>query len=70
MQIIVIGASGTLGSAVASALGVDHEIVRASRQGAVRVDLQDSATLDTLFGAVPNADAVVCCAARCSGRWR
>lgn len=42
---IVIGATGTIGTAVASALEVaGHEVVRASRKGPIKVDLgQDSA---------------------------
>lgn len=63
MKIIVIGASGTLGSAVADVLDANNEVVRASRRGAVRVDLENPASLDELFVAVPDADAVVCCAA-------
>ncbi|MCK2216193.1 short chain dehydrogenase [Actinomadura sp. ATCC 31491] len=63
MKTIVIGASGTLGRAVVAALEPRHEVVAASRRGPVRVDLEDPATLDELFERVPDADAVVCCAA-------
>ncbi|MDL4773491.1 short chain dehydrogenase [Actinomadura xylanilytica] len=63
MKIIVIGATGTIGSAVAAALEPAHEVVRASRRGPVRVDMHDLASIDALFETVPDADAVVCCAA-------
>ncbi|WP_219518528.1 short chain dehydrogenase [Nonomuraea ceibae] len=63
MRIIVIGATGTIGSAVAALLAADHEVVPASRRGPARVDLTHPASLDALFAAVPDVDAVVCCAA-------
>ena len=63
MKIIVIGATGTIGAAVASALAArKHEVVRASRQGDVKVDLEEQATIGALFAAVRNADAVISCA--------
>ena len=44
MKILLIGAHGTLGQAVAQELGSRHEIVRAGRSsGDVRIDLTDRA---------------------------
>ncbi|WP_194918617.1 short chain dehydrogenase [Catenulispora rubra] len=64
MKVIVVGASGTLGGAVAAALeDAGHVVVRASRRGPVRVDLEDASSIDALFAAVPDAEAVLCCAA-------
>ncbi|MEC3975245.1 short chain dehydrogenase [Amycolatopsis sp. H20-H5] len=63
MRIIVIGATGTIGSAVAGVLAADHEVIRASRRGEARVDLTDPASLDALFASAGDVDAVVCCAA-------
>ncbi|MFI6362352.1 short chain dehydrogenase [Nocardia sp. NPDC050630] len=63
MKILVIGATGTIGSAVADGLAARHEVVRASRRGPVRVDMADAATIDALFAEVGDVDAVVCCAA-------
>ncbi len=60
----MIGATGTIGAAVAAALNArGHEVVPASREGAVRVDLERPESVDALFAAVPGIDAVVCCAA-------
>jgi NAD(P)-dependent dehydrogenase (short-subunit alcohol dehydrogenase family) len=63
MKIVVIGGSGTIGRAVSAALAQRHEVLVASRRGPVRVDLADPASVEALFDAVPDADAVVCCAA-------
>lgn len=63
MKVLVVGATGTIGSAVVEALEPSHEVVRASRGGPVKVDLEDPASLDLLFAEVSGLDAVVCCAA-------
>jgi NAD(P)-dependent dehydrogenase (short-subunit alcohol dehydrogenase family) len=63
MKVIVIGATGTIGKAVADALATrGHEVIRASRKSAVRVDIEDAATLSALFAGIKDVDAVVCCA--------
>ncbi|MFJ1900388.1 short chain dehydrogenase [Streptomyces sp. NPDC088115] len=63
MKVLVIGATGTIGSAVASALEASHQVVRASRRGPVKVDMEHPSSLDSLFDEVSDLDAVVCCAA-------
>jgi NAD(P)-dependent dehydrogenase (short-subunit alcohol dehydrogenase family) len=64
MKVLVIGATGTVGGAVAAALeAAAHQVVRAARGGPVTVDLEDPATLDALLAELPDLDAVVCCAA-------
>ncbi len=63
MKLVVIGATGTIGAAVASDLEARHEVVRASRQGDVRVDVGDPESIRALFESVSDIDAVVCCAA-------
>jgi len=62
MKIIIIGATGTIGSAVASAPDAKHEVIRASRTGSVKVDLADRSSISSLFAAVARFDALVCCA--------
>ncbi|MFD9734585.1 short chain dehydrogenase [Umezawaea sp. NPDC059074] len=63
MRVVVIGASGTIGGAVAAALEPRHEVVRASRSAAVVVDVGDPASIDRMFALVGEVDAVVCAAA-------
>jgi NAD(P)-dependent dehydrogenase (short-subunit alcohol dehydrogenase family) len=62
MKVVVVGATGTIGKAVAEALEGKHEVVRVSRRGAVQADLEDAASIARLFGTVKDVDAVVCCA--------
>lgn len=67
MRIVVIGATGTIGRAVTEALETNgHEVVAVSRSGQPRVDIADPKSIDALFAAVSDVDAVVCCAG--SGR--
>jgi NAD(P)-dependent dehydrogenase (short-subunit alcohol dehydrogenase family) len=65
MRILLVGAGGTLGRAVAAELGTRHHIVAAGRKsGDVRLDLSDPASIREAFtwaGTGP-LDAVVCTA--------
>jgi NAD(P)-dependent dehydrogenase (short-subunit alcohol dehydrogenase family) len=63
MRIIVIGATGTIGSEVAKALSLNrHEVVSASRNGEVKVALDDASSIRAMFETVRDVDAVVSCA--------
>jgi NAD(P)-dependent dehydrogenase (short-subunit alcohol dehydrogenase family) len=63
MKIIVIGATGTIGSEVVKALSLNkHEVVRASRNGDVKINLDDVASIRAMFEKVHGVDAVVSCA--------
>lgn len=63
MKIIVIGATGTIGANVAEALSVKkHEVIRASRNSDIKVNLDDPATIRALFERVHDVDALVSCA--------
>lgn len=63
MKAIVIGGTGTIGSAVAKALAAKgHAVVAASRHGEVRVDVEDAAAIEAMFNRVGEVDAVCCCA--------
>jgi len=63
MKIIVIGATGTIGTKVVDALSANkHEVIRASRSGDVKVNLDDPATIRALFDNVKDADALISCA--------
>jgi len=60
MKILIVGASGTIGSFVARALAERHEIVKAgSKSGDVRVDIKDSGSIRKMFESVGKLDAVV-----------
>ncbi len=65
MRILLVGASGTLGRAVATELGARHDVVSAGRTtGDVRLDLTDAASIRAGFERVGRVDAVVCAAGR------
>jgi len=68
MKIVVIGATGTIGAPVADALAARHEVVRVSRSGPLKADLEDAASLRRLFEQVRGVDAVVSCAGRTARR--
>lgn len=60
MRILVVGASGTLGSAICRELGARHEIVTAGRNsGDERVDVEDFASIQAMYQRVGTVDAVV-----------
>ena len=60
MRVLVIGATGTIGSAVVRALEDDHEVVRVGHtSGDHRVDLADPASIAALFEEVGAVDHVV-----------
>ena len=60
MKIILIGAAGTLGSAVDKALKARHEVVRVGRKsGDFQVDITDPASIEQLFSKIGEFDAVV-----------
>ena len=62
MKILLVGASGLIGSGVATALSANHEVVGASRSGDIKVDLNDPSTITSMFEQVGTIDAIVSCA--------
>ena len=63
MKILLIGASGTIGSAVDKELSQRHEIVRIGRSsGDFQVDISDSTSIRRLFEQTGKFDALVCAA--------
>jgi NAD(P)-dependent dehydrogenase (short-subunit alcohol dehydrogenase family) len=65
MKVLIVGASGILGKAIANELGARHEIVTAGRSsGDVRVDLRDGASVEAMFGETGPLDAVVSAAGK------
>jgi NAD(P)-dependent dehydrogenase (short-subunit alcohol dehydrogenase family) len=60
MKILVIGATGTIGAAVAQALEARHQVLRASHtRSALKVDLADPESIRRLYAKVGRVDAVV-----------
>lgn len=60
MRVLVIGATGTIGKAVADRLSQSHDVVRAGYSGGdYQVDLGSKPSIETLFNNVGSVDAVV-----------
>ena len=64
-RIVVVGGSGTIGSAVVRELGGDHDVLSIGRSTDPRIDLGDLASIETLVKRLesgPRFDAIVVCA--------
>ena len=60
MRVLIVGATGTIGSEVAKALAARHEIVAASHSsGELTVDIAEPASIRALYDRVGEVDAVV-----------
>ena len=65
MRILIVGATGTIGSAVVAALQGRHELVLASQQKSPEnVDIMDQASIRALLARIGRLDAVVNAAGR------
>jgi len=63
MRILVVGATGTIGRAVAAALSSGNQVMAASlRKSAIKVDMADPASIRQMYRALEKLDAVVCTA--------
>ena len=63
MRILVVGATGTIGSAVAELLSSEHEVVRVGHtRGEYRVEITSTDSIRELIHRVGRVDAIVCCA--------
>ena len=56
---ILLGASGIIGIEIARALSPNHEVVRAGRNGDVKVDYTDTQSVKAMFDQVGSFDAMV-----------
>lgn len=62
-RLLLIGASGTLGRAVAAELGQRHDVITAGRtSGDLRLDLTDAESIRAALAQAGPLDAVVCAA--------
>lgn len=66
MRILVVGGTGTIGSAVVEALVArDHDVLRVGSSGGdLTVDLADPSSIESLYAEAGEVDAVVCAAGR------
>jgi len=64
MRVLIVGGTGLIGGAVASALEArGHAVVRAGvDDGDVQVDMADARSIEALYAAIETPDAVVCAA--------
>jgi NAD(P)-dependent dehydrogenase (short-subunit alcohol dehydrogenase family) len=63
LRILVIGAGGTLGSAIVAELAPRHDIVTAgSKSGDIRIDIADPDSIEAGLKAAGALDAIVCAA--------
>lgn len=63
MRIVIVGANGTIGRAVAAELSDRHEIVSAGRSsGDIRVDVADLASIRAMYARAGRLGAVACAA--------
>ncbi|PTS79356.1 short chain dehydrogenase [Aeromonas sp. HMWF036] len=60
MKIVIVGASGTVGSAVSELLAKDHQVIRVGHsRGDATVDMRAPASIKALFAQVGQFDALV-----------
>ncbi len=60
MKVLLIGATGTIGRAVADRLSAKHEVIRVGHaDGDYQVDLGSKASITSLFDQVGSVDAVI-----------
>jgi NAD(P)-dependent dehydrogenase (short-subunit alcohol dehydrogenase family) len=65
VRIVVVGATGTIGRAVAAALEGRHEVVRVGHsRGDRQVDIESADSIERLYREVGRFDALVCAAGR------
>ena len=62
MKIIVVGASGTIGSSVVKELSARHEVIKASRtSGDLLCDIESKDSIQKMYEQVKDFDAVISC---------
>lgn len=63
MRILIVGATGTIGRAIVSALSTGNAVVSASLQrAAIKVDVANPTSIQQMYGSLGKLDAVVCAA--------
>jgi NAD(P)-dependent dehydrogenase (short-subunit alcohol dehydrogenase family) len=63
MKILLIGASGTIGKRISAELSKKHDVISGGRTNAdVEVDITSAISIEDMYHAVGNVDAVICAA--------
>ena len=63
MKIVIVGASGTMGSYLADAFDKDHEVIRVDRKSkGINVDITSPESIENMYKQVGSFDAVICTA--------
>ena len=63
MKILIIGGNGTIGKKVSVHLSKKHEVITAGRtSGDMKFDMEDSASIKTMYESLGKLDAIVCIA--------
>ncbi len=60
MRILLIGATGTIGKEIAQILEVRHEVIPATRNSGIHVDIEDSVSIRKMYSQAGTLDAVIC----------
>lgn len=60
MKIVVIGSTGTIGSAVVAALA-GHEVIGLHRKSTPPIDIEKAETIEAAFATIGKVDAVISC---------
>ncbi|MGF6972876.1 NAD(P)-dependent dehydrogenase (short-subunit alcohol dehydrogenase family) [Paraburkholderia sp. JPY465] len=61
MRILVVGATGLLGSHIVKLLATEHDVVGASRKGSdLHVDLSDKRSIEAMYAQAGSFDAIIC----------
>lgn len=61
MKILIIGASGTIGSKVAQALAETHEVVKAGKgNGDVQIDINNLDSIRSALDSIGRLDTIIC----------
>lgn len=63
MKIIIIGASGTMGSYLSNSFEKEHEVIRADRNSSIiKVDITSPESIENMYKEVGAFDALICTA--------
>lgn len=63
MKIIIVGASGTMGSYLSNSFEKEHEVIRADRNSSgIKVDITSTTSIEKMYKEIGAFDALICTA--------